>query len=84
MFAFRCEMNNLRNNFGKVEMCEFSCKETMNNKHLLSCVYMNQGEPHKLEIEQLRNGNLNEKTEVLKILIENSERRLKHIESRTN
>ena len=41
MFAFRCEMNDLSNNFGKSELCEFNGQDVMNNDHLLSCVNLN-------------------------------------------
>ena len=61
MFSFRCEMNNLPNNFGKAELCELSCPEQMNNEHLLNCVYLNEGRVNNGSLEQLRNGNINEK-----------------------
>ena len=81
MFAFRCEMNNLPDNFGKSEMCEQQCQTLMNNEHLLSCSHLNQGQSQQLEMNQIRNGNIVEKIEVLKKLQENSERRLKLIEA---
>ena len=72
LFAFRCEINDLPNNFGKSEMCEFSCQEEMNNEHLLSCAHLNKGQLHKLEMGNIRNGNILETVEVLKKLQENS------------
>ena len=81
MFAFRCEMNDLPNNFGKSELCEFSCQDVMNNDHLLSCVHLNQGQTHNLEMNEIRNGNILEKIEVLKKLQSNSEKRTKYLES---
>ena len=83
LFAFRCEINDLPNNFGKSEMCEFSCQEEMNNDHLLSCAHLNKGQLHKLEMGNIRNGNILEKIEVLKKLQENSERRISYIKSIT-
>ena len=29
MFAFRCQMNDLPNSFGKQELCDFDCQEIM-------------------------------------------------------
>ena len=66
MFSFRCEMNNLPNNFGKAELCELSCTQPMNNEHLLNCVYLNEGRVHNVSLEQLRNGNISEKFKLLK------------------
>ena len=83
MFAFRCQMNDLPNNFGKEELCEFDCKELMNNEHLLSCVHLNKGQLHDLQLEQIRNGNLFEKVKVLKKLQENKERRTQYLELKT-
>ena len=60
MFAFRCEMNDLPDNFGKTEMCELLCQEKMNNDHLLSCAHLNQGHSHKLEMNQIISGNIPE------------------------
>ena len=59
MFSFRCEMNNLPNNFGKADLCELSCQELMNNDHLLKCIYLNEGRDTNVTLEQLRNGNIN-------------------------
>ena len=42
MFAFRCDMNMLPNNFGKTELCELSFQEQINNEHVLSCVVLNE------------------------------------------
>ena len=82
MFAFRCDMNALPNNFGKKDLCELSCQDEMNNEHLLSCKVLNEGNPNNLELEQLRNGNISEKSEVLKKLQDNSNKRTEYI--RTN
>ena len=75
MFAFWCEMNDLPNNFGKSELCEFSCQDIMNNDHLLSCVHLNQGQTHNLEMNEIRYGNILEKIEVLKKFQNNSEKK---------
>ena len=81
--AFRCDMNMLPNNFGKTELCEMSCKEPMNNEHLLKCIVLNEENPCYLELEQLRNGNISEKIVVLKKLQENSKRRTEYIRIKT-
>ena len=61
MFAFLCEVNTLPNYFGNSDMCEFSCQEFMNNEHLLNCPVLNEGQPTRLLIEQILNGNIEEK-----------------------
>ena len=83
MFAFRCEINDLPNNFGKSELCEFSCQELMNNEHLLTCAHLNKGQLHNLNMENIRNGNMIEKIQALKKLQENSEQIIKYIKSIT-
>ena len=55
----------------------------MNNEHLLTCVYLNKGQLHNLDMENIRNGNIIEKIEALKKLQENSEQRIKYIKSTT-
>ena len=83
MFSFRCEMNNLPNNFGKTDLCEMSCPELMNNDHLLSCVYLNENKSRTMNLEYLRNGNISEKIEVLRILQDNTRKRINHINSKS-
>ena len=73
LFAFRCEVNSLPNNFGNSEYCEFSCQEFMNNDHLLNCPVLNEGQPNYLKIEQLLNGNIEEKIQVLRKSQRNNE-----------
>ena len=72
LFAFRCEMNSLPNNYGNTDLCEYSCPELMNNQHLLTCPFLNEGQSCSLKMEQILNGNINEKIEVLRKLQENS------------
>ena len=72
-FAFRCEVNTLPNNIGKSDLCEFSCQEFMNNEHLFNCPVRNEGQPTDLKIEQLLNGNIEEKIQVLRKLQANYE-----------
>ena len=57
-------MNSLPNNFGSLDLCEFSCQEFMNNYHLLNCPVLNEGQPTSLKIEHLFNGNIEEKIQV--------------------
>ena len=83
LFSFRSEMNNLPNNFGKSELCEFSCPEEMTNEHLLNCVYLNQGRNIKLDIEQLRNRNIKEKNDVFKVLQDNTRKRINFLISKS-
>ena len=83
LFAFRCEMNQIPNNFGKEELCEQSCQELMNNEHLLNCVHLNEGKHNQLQLEQLRNGDISDKIDVLKKLQDNSSRRISYINART-
>ena len=64
-------------------MCEQQCQTLMNNKHLLSCSHLKQGQSQQLEMNQIQNGNIVEKIELLKKLQENSERRLKLIEAQS-
>ena len=52
-------MNDLPNNFGKTDLCEFACNDQMNNEHLLNCVHLNENKVNILTLEQLRNGNKN-------------------------
>ena len=66
LFAIRCEMNDLPNNFGKTDICEICFSEPMNNQHLLNCFVLNNGEHSQLTYEQILNGNIDEKTLVLK------------------
>ena len=72
IFAFRCEMNSLPNNYGNTDLCEYSCPELMNNQHLLTCPFLSEGQSCSLKMEQILNGNINEKIEVLRKLQENS------------
>ena len=74
---------NLPNNFGKAELCELSCPEPMNNEHLLNCVYLNEGKVNNGSLEQLRNGNINEKIEVFQILQENTRKRMQFLNIKT-
>ena len=83
MFSFRCEMNNLPNNFGKTDLCEMSCTEIMNNDHLLRCVHLNEGTPIDISLEQIRNGNISEKIEMLRILQYITRKRKEHINSKS-
>ena len=76
-------MNNLANNFGKSELCEFSCPEEMTNEHLLNCVYLNQGRTIKLNIEQLRNGNLKEQVYAFEVLQDNTRKRMNFLNSKS-
>ena len=80
LFAFRCEMNILPNNFGNTDLCEFQCQELMNNEHLLGCLYLNNRQPTILKLENILNGNIIEKIEVLRILQTNTEKLNKHHE----
>ena len=68
LFAFRCEVNVLPNNLGKTELCEFRCQELMINEHLLSCLFLNNGQPTSLKLEYILNGKINEKIKVLRKL----------------
>ena len=43
MFAFRCEMNDLPDNFGQSKMHELQCHTLMDNEHLLNCSHLKQG-----------------------------------------
>ena len=83
LFSYRCEMNDLPNNFGKEESCELACNNLMNNEHLLNCVHLNENILNNLTLNQLRNGNIVEKTEVLIKLQHNSNQRIKYILKQT-
>ena len=72
-------MNDLPNNFGKEESCELACNNLMNNEHLLNCVHLNENILINLTLNQLRNGNIVEKTEVLNKLQPISSQRIKYI-----
>ena len=74
LFSFRCEVNFLPSNFGNTEPCEFQCQELMNNEHLLSCLFLNDWQPTSLKIEQIMNGNIIEKIDVLRKLQTNTEK----------
>ena len=76
IFAFRCEMNSLPNNFGNSDLCDLSCQEPMNNTHLLSCPILNDGQACKLKLEQILNGNIDDKILDIRKLQENT-RKLK-------
>ena len=84
LFAFRCEVNILPNNFGNSDLCEFSCKEFMNNEHLLNCPVLNEGQAISLKIEQVLNGNIEEKIQVLRKLQENYAKLTKYHDSLKN
>ena len=47
----------------------------MKNKHLLSCSKLNNGKPTNLKYEQILNGNMEEKIEILRKIQENSKKR---------
>ena len=79
LFAYRCEMNDLPNNFGKSDSCELSCNVLMNNEHLLNCAHLNESNLNNLTLNQLRNGNTIEKVEVLNQLQHNATIRNKYI-----
>jgi len=79
LFAYRTEMNDLPNNFGRDDICEMGCLEAMDNSHLLLCSGLNYNDPHELKYEQLLNGNINEKVAVLKKLQENAEKRTNYL-----
>ena len=49
MFSYRCEMNDLPNNFGKTDLCEFACNDQMHNEHLLNCVHLNENKVNILK-----------------------------------
>ena len=74
-------MNDLPNNFDKTDLCEYACNDLMNNEHLLQCVHLNKNELNKLTLEQLRNGNTDEKVEVLNKLQQNVSKRYKYIKN---
>ena len=69
-------MNDLPFNYGRKKYFELGCSYEMNNEHLLSLLYLNQGNV-KMEYNLLLNGTNNEKIKVLRKLQENSERRRK-------
>ena len=79
MFAFRSEINNLPNNLGKKDLCELSCQELMDNEHLLTCVHLNERRVTNVNLEHIRNGNISEKINVLKILQEKTRKRITYI-----
>ena len=79
LFSYRCEMNDLPNNFGKSESFELACNVLMNNEHLLKCLHLNESNLNNLTLNQLRNGNTIEKVEVLNQLQHNATLRNKHI-----
>ena len=72
-------MNDLPNNFGKAENGELACNNLMNNEHLLNCVHLNKSKLNKLNLNQLRNGNIVEKVEVLNKLQQNASQRKQYI-----
>ena len=77
-------MNDLPNNFGKSELCELGCAELMDSNHLLKCSHLNEGQLNNLTLEQFRNGNINEKTEVFNKLQSNSNKRSQYILKQIN
>ena len=84
IFAFWCEMNSFPNNFGNSDLCDLSCQEPMNNTHLLSCPILNDGQACKLKLEQLLNGNIDDKIEVLRKLQENARKLKQYLEQKKN
>ena len=76
-------MNDLPNNFGKADFCEFSCNNLMNDEHLLNCVHLNERKFNNLTLEQLRNGNIAEKVKVFNKLQHNSNQRNIHRKKQT-
>ena len=74
LFAFRCEVNVLPNNFVNTDLCEFQCQELMNNEHLLGCLFLNNRQPTILKLQSILNGNINEKVELLRKLQTNTEK----------
>ena len=47
----------------------------MNNEHLLKCSYLNEGRDKNVTLEQLRNGNINEKIKVLELIQEKTKKK---------
>ena len=56
----------------------------MNNEHLLNCPVFNEGQPTSLKIEQVLNGNIEEKIQGLRILQANNAQLTKHHDSLKN
>ena len=79
LFAYRCEMNDWPNNFGKSDSCKLACNVLMNNEHLLNSAHLNESNLNNLTLNQLRNGNTIEKVEVLNQLQRNATLRNKYI-----
>ena len=66
-------MNYLPCNFGKETQCEQGCYEVLNSEHLNACPKLKKKENIKTyNYENILNGKVNQKLEVLKIIEENN------------
>ena len=62
--------------------CKICSLEPLNNQHLLNCFVLNNGEHPQLTYEQILNGNIDEKTLVLKKMQDNIQKRDKFLNNR--
>ena len=78
MFALRCQMNENPFNFGEHINCQMGCSQLQENEHILNCPLLNEHED-QMNIEDIRNGSLNRKIEVLRRFNENNNRMKQHL-----
>ena len=71
LFLIRSEMNDLPCNFGKETQCEQGCYEVLNSEHLNSCPKLNKLNNKTHNYENILNGKINQKVEVLRNIQEN-------------
>ena len=78
IFSLRTEMNEIPNNFGFKQVCEFGCSNSLlDNEHILNCpkiaVKLNN-------FNDILNDSLKKKIEILRIYQENKEKRRKSLQ----
>ena len=78
IFSLRTDMNEIPNNFGKKEIYEIGCSNSLlDNEHILNCSTISV-KSHNFN--DILNGSLKKKIETLKIYQENQEKRRKHLQ----
>ena len=69
-------MNDLPANRGIVEQCPTQCGQILNNDHILCCPVLNDG--RKYDMNNILNGSVNEKLEILHIWRKNLKEKEKY------
>jgi hypothetical protein len=78
IFALRTEMNDNPCNFGEKIQCQLGCSQVQDNEHILNCPVLEESE-NILNLEDLRNGPIHKKIEIIRKFNKNSIRIKEHL-----